>query len=140
MIQFREMTPMEMAEIPRWTPPTYLKGCPKDRALVASDGERGEVLHSIGPAIDYWDEHYGNDLESWDGIAPGLWIIEARIESSGGGFFEDYDEELVLSEPRKMTPEEWTLYREEGCPWDTALWWEPRQIVSESEPVIPVAF
>lgn len=115
---------MEMAA-PQWEPPSYLKGCPKDRALVASDGKSGVVLHHIGPALDYWLDHHGEVEGDWEDIPAGLWIVEARIDTSGVGMFEDYDEELVLGEPRVMTVDEWADYREEGVPWDSTLWYEP---------------
>lgn len=128
------MTIAEATEVSQCLRPTYRKGCPADLALVASDGERAKVLDHIGPALDYWMEHHGELEGDFDGIAAGIWLVECGIETYGGGYYEDYDERLVLGEPRKLTAEEWALYREEECAWDPSLWLEPEKPSgSESE-------
>lgn len=113
---------------PLYEPPTYKKDCPPDRALLVSDGTHVKVLDYIGPALDYWFECAGLDVEDFDGEPPGIWIWEGTIvdDKYWTDYGYEYDAELS-GETRPLTKEEWEDWKINDCPWDPDDWCEPQK-------------
>lgn len=120
--------------------PGYKKDKPLDRALIVSDGTHGQCLDHVGPAIDYWLNELGLGADEWEGYPAGVWIWEGTIKVSGGGYFEDREEELE-GEHRALTEDEWSDFHLDGAgPWDSDDWIETYVGPPEDpDPVEPAA-
>ena len=117
--------------------PVYLKKCPRDRALVVSDGSKGTVLDHVGPALDYWLDNYSLDMGDWDGVDAGVWIWEGGILSTTD-YYGDHDEELVGAF-RALSDVEWEEFQmdPQSGPWDPDEWYDP---TPEDNPDLPIGF
>ncbi len=123
------MTTLKAAQLEEAPYPIYLKLAPPDRALVLVTGGKPNVIHYVGPGLDYIYEHtsFKKDLgfSDLDHLPEGLWIWEGRLKSEEtfGGDWDAY----LDGEHRELTSEELEVFLDNisgEAPWDDRWWIE----------------
>lgn len=100
------------------------EGDPTNRALIASDGSNGCVLHYVGAALSFEIEEGGFrqlvDL-GLDDAPEGLSVWEGTGTWEQGGYECPEEGEVVFRGSfRELNAVEWAALRDGECPWPPA--------------------
>lgn len=95
-------------------------------AVIASDGNDGCVIFTVGPHVkfDIKESGLGNKLSDLglDTAPAGISIWEGKTAGGGRAPEGDYDDTYLVGTFRDPTDQEWWAIKRGECPWNETRW------------------